>query len=72
MLTLAFIAVHPRWAIVALGSLVTIYIHIGTAAILVTDKDQSNKPLFLLHMPDREFSAMIGPVISEKKMFDEC
>ena len=58
----------------ALGPLVTLYIHMGAAAILVTDKDQSNKPLFLLHIPvrpDMEFAAMIGPVISEKKMFDE-
>ena len=39
------------------------------------DNDQSNKPLFPLHIPirpDMEFAAMIGPVISEKKMFDEC
>ena len=59
----------------ALRPLVTLYIHMGTAAILVTDKDQSNKPLFLLHIPirpDREFAAMIGPVTSEKEMFDEC
>ena len=51
--------------------LVTLYIHMGTAAILVTDKGQSNKSLFLLHIPimsDMEFTAMIGPVISEKKM----
>ena len=46
----------------------------GTAAILVTDKHQSNKHLFLLHIPIRPnmFAAMIGPVISEKKMLDEC
>ena len=57
------------------GPLVTLYIHMGTAAILVTDKDQSNKPLFLLHIPirpDMEFAAIIGPVISEKKLFGEC
>ena len=57
----------------AIGPLVTLYIHTGTA-ILVTDKGQSNKPLLLLHIPirpDRLFAAMIGPVISEN-MSDEC
>ena len=33
----------------------TLYSHMGTAAILVIDKDQSSKPLFLLHIPIRPY-----------------
>ena len=59
----------------ALGPRLNFIFLVGTAATLVTDKDQSNKPLFLLHIPirpDREFATMICPVISKEKMFDEC